>query len=345
MINMIIYAGFEPILVDLKKNSLETDTKKKIIELKNEIAAVVITHLNGFNDDVLNARKIIDEINSNNEIEKIYLIEDCAVSLGSNKQGIYAGNIGDFAILSFNIMKNVTTLTGGALIKNNNDLNIEEVFLSFKDETNISSIKKSIFVFLLQILNSKVCFPFFFQFIKISHKLNFRFFLKKYRTDFKVFILDEIPSEYLRKLDSKKKDLLLNQIPNIYDNQLSRIQKAKIYFERLSELDSFYFPQNNFDTSNIFIDFPIICKSIDLKRFIWNLSLEKNIDIKNYYYSDCGDEKIYEKYKEKNEIFNSSNIAKNIFMLPVNQKFNRNDIDRIINFLFEAVELFKSKKT
>ncbi len=29
MINMIIYAGFEPILVDLKKNSLETDTKKK----------------------------------------------------------------------------------------------------------------------------------------------------------------------------------------------------------------------------------------------------------------------------------------------------------------------------
>ena len=46
-----------------------------------------------------------------------------------------------------------------------------------------------------------------------------------------------------------------------------------------------------------------------------------------------------------NEIFNSSDIAKNIFMLPVNQKFNKKDIDRIITFLFEAVELFKSKSS
>ena len=63
---------------------------------------------------------------------KIYLLEDCAVSLGSIKGGQYSGTIGDFAILSFNIMKNITTLTGGALIDNYKKLDINSSFEFFK---------------------------------------------------------------------------------------------------------------------------------------------------------------------------------------------------------------------
>ena len=43
-------------------------------------------------------------------------------NLGAKKNSFYAGSIGDYAILSFNIMKNVTTLTGGALIDNKGNL-------------------------------------------------------------------------------------------------------------------------------------------------------------------------------------------------------------------------------
>jgi len=344
MINMIIYAGFEPVLIDLKENSFETNAKEKILEIEKDLAAVVITHLNGFNDDIFHVKNVLEKINFNNKNENIYLMEDCAVSLGSNKDGQYSGNVGDFAILSFNIMKNITTLTGGALIDNCNKLDINSSLSSFKKEKSISSIKKSIFVMLLQLLNSKIFFLFFFQFIKISHKYNFNFFLKKYRTDFKVFIKKGIPSEYLKKMDPLKKNLLINQFPKIFNDQHERIQKAKLYYDKLSILDCFYFPQKNFDNSNIFIDFPIICKNYELKNTIWEKSLINNIDIKNYYYTNCGNEKIYEIYKEKEKLINSNFIGQNIFMLPTNKNFRNKDIEKIINFLIETVKKWKNEK-
>ena len=69
-------------------------------------------------------------------------------------------------------MKNITSLTGGALIDNLNILNSEKIDLnqpkvSFKD-----NIKKIFFVFMLQFLNSKIVFPFFFIFIKFAQKKN-----------------------------------------------------------------------------------------------------------------------------------------------------------------------------
>lgn len=345
MINMIIYAGFEPVLIDLKENSLETDVKKKIFKIEKDLAAIVITHLNGFNSDIFEVKNVLEKINSNNKTEKIYLVEDCAVSLGSFKSGQYSGNIGDFAILSFNIMKNITTLTGGALIDNCKKLEIDSSLDHFKKETNISSIKKSIFVMMLQLLNSKIFFIFFFQFIKFSHRNNLNFFLKKYRTDFKVFKKGTIPNEYLKKMDPVKKEFLIDQFPKILKNQQERIEKAKFYFTRLSNLECFDFPQKIFDNSNIFLDFPIICKDYDLKNFIWKKSLINNIDIKNYYYTNCGNEDIYRIYNDKEQLENSDHVAKNIFMLPVNKNFSIKDIEKIINFLRDTTkEWIKEKK-
>jgi len=117
MINMIIYSDFEPLLVDLKSNSFETNLENIIEKNKDDLAAVVITHLNGFNENIFQVKENINRLNKN-RTEKIFLIEDCAVSLGAKKNSFYAGKIGDYAILSFNIMKNITTLTGGVLIDN-----------------------------------------------------------------------------------------------------------------------------------------------------------------------------------------------------------------------------------
>ena len=121
-------------------------------EIKNnkDELAVVITHLNGFNKDIFQVKKVIDQINQNND-EKIFLVEDCAVSLGAKKNSFYTGSLGDYSILSFNIMKNITTLTGGALIDNYKGLDINLNLQSFENKKKISSILQSGFVFLLQV--------------------------------------------------------------------------------------------------------------------------------------------------------------------------------------------------
>ena len=81
MVNMIIYAGFEPILADNNKGSLETNTIPLIKKNKNDVAAVIITHLNGLNKDIFKVKNFISKFKKN----KIFLIEDCAVSLGAKK--------------------------------------------------------------------------------------------------------------------------------------------------------------------------------------------------------------------------------------------------------------------
>ncbi len=336
MINMIIYSSFEPILVDLKNNSFETNLENEIKNNKDELAAVVITHLNGLNKDIFRVKKVIDQINQNNS-EKIFLIEDCAVSLGAKKDSFHTGNLGDYSILSFNIMKNITTLTGGALIDNYKKLDISSNLQLFKNKKNFSSILQSGFVLLLQILNSKIFFPFFFQFIKFSYRVNFSFFLKKYRTDFKVFTKERIPTQYLEKMDPLKKELLIKQLPKLKEDQSLRILKAKMYYDKLKDFDSFIFPQTDFDDRNIFIDFPIICKDDDLKNYIWKKSLAHNVDIKNYYYTNCGTQENFKKYYQDKTYLNSKNIEKNIFMLPVNKNFDEKDINKIIKFLLNSI--------
>ena len=57
MVNMIIYAGYEPIFVDNKKNDFATNTIELIEKHKKEISIVVVTHLNGFNNEIFKIKK------------------------------------------------------------------------------------------------------------------------------------------------------------------------------------------------------------------------------------------------------------------------------------------------
>ena len=58
VINVIIYSGFEPIFLDCKnQESFETEAENLISKYQNEIKAVIITHLNGANTDILKVKK------------------------------------------------------------------------------------------------------------------------------------------------------------------------------------------------------------------------------------------------------------------------------------------------
>ena len=117
MINMVLLSGFKPVFIDHYKNSSQIDIikfKKKILELANEIGAVMITHYNVNNSDLKEISKICAQNN-------IALIEDCAISIGSKLNDDYVGKIGDFAIFSFGFYKFVNVLSGGMVISKNNE--------------------------------------------------------------------------------------------------------------------------------------------------------------------------------------------------------------------------------
>ena len=61
IINVIIYCDFEPVFIDNKKNSFQTeiDLDDGKINL-DEIAAIIITHLNGANENIIKLKNQID---------------------------------------------------------------------------------------------------------------------------------------------------------------------------------------------------------------------------------------------------------------------------------------------
>ena len=215
-------------------------------------------------------------------------------------------------------MKNITSYTGGILVDNLKDIKEINAF-NYKRLSKFDIFGKIIFALILQILNSRLIFPIFFQVIKISYKFSINFFLKKYRTDFNVTIQKKFPSKFCYFMHPFQKSILIDQFNNMQYLQELRIKKSEIYFNNLKNINELSFPQTNFTKENIFIDFPILCSSISEKNRLFDFLLKKNIDVKNYYYKNCSEEKIY----NANFICkNSKAISDSIIMLPVHKNIN-----------------------
>ena len=98
---------------DINKDDFTIDVEhvKKLINKKTK--AIVAVHLYGLPCEIIKLKKLCKQ-------NKIFLIEDCAQSLGSKIKDRKVGTFGDMSIFSFHQQKNMTTLgEGGMLIVNN----------------------------------------------------------------------------------------------------------------------------------------------------------------------------------------------------------------------------------
>lgn len=126
-INPIIYQGAKPILVDSEPLSWNICPKAIEEAIEDRIKqgklpkAIIAVHLYGMPYQV-------DEVHEVAKKYNIPVIEDAAEALGSTYKNRTCGTIGDFAALSFNGNKIITTSGGGALVCKNKSVKDETVF-------------------------------------------------------------------------------------------------------------------------------------------------------------------------------------------------------------------------
>jgi len=125
--NPIVYQGATPIFIDSESKTwnicpeqLERAIKDRISKGKKP-KAIITVHLYGMPYNVDKVHEIANKY-------KISVLEDSAESLGSSYMGIKCGSFGDYAILSFNGNKIITTSGGGALITNTKELKKKAIF-------------------------------------------------------------------------------------------------------------------------------------------------------------------------------------------------------------------------
>lgn len=114
----LIQFGLKVIPIDVELDTLNVSSKKLLSALKKyKLKALFLTNLLGFCDD-------IDEIKKICEGKKIMLIEDNCESLGTVYKGRKLGNFGLASAFSFYVGHHLSTIEGGAICTDDEDLQI-----------------------------------------------------------------------------------------------------------------------------------------------------------------------------------------------------------------------------
>ena len=108
MVNAVLRARAMPVFSDTDPDTFGSSAEaiQKCITPRTRM--IVVQHSFGIPCDIRPIVKL-------SRVHEIFLLEDCAISLGSSFDGIQVGNFGDAALFSSDHLKPINTLTGGLI--------------------------------------------------------------------------------------------------------------------------------------------------------------------------------------------------------------------------------------
>lgn len=126
---IILFCAATPVYADIQKENFNLDTTDLQKKITSRTKAVIVQHTFGIPADIVRIKEICSKNN-------LFLIEDCAHSLGASFAGKLLGSYGDAAFFSFGRDKVVSSVFGGMLIINKKDKLLrkksERLYHSFK---------------------------------------------------------------------------------------------------------------------------------------------------------------------------------------------------------------------
>jgi perosamine synthetase len=291
--NAIKFSGYKPIYVDIDETyNLDIEDLKRKINEKTK--AIIIQNTFGIPAKI---DEILEIAHQNN----ILVIENLTHSLGAKYKGKYLGNFGDFALLSFNRNKVISSIIGGALVVNNKNF-LEKIKQNYESlpEFSQKEIQKIIFTGKVLYQAKKN-----YNFLK---KIYLKFLRKSGKTVEMISLIEKQgkkPENYLFKFPEVLFPLLLNQLKKLERFNEKRKEVAKIYLEK--------FPLN-FEGEPIFLRFPILIENRD---FVLEKFKKENIYLGDWYrcvLDPCFDLKIFD--YEIGSCPKAEEITKKIINLP-----------------------------
>lgn len=112
--NAVLHAGFKPVFVDIKKETLNIDPEKIEKAITEKTRAILAVHLMGKPADM-------DRINEIAQKHNLYVIEDAAEAHGAVYKGKNIGSLADMAGFSTYLAHIISTIEGGIITTNNPD--------------------------------------------------------------------------------------------------------------------------------------------------------------------------------------------------------------------------------
>ena len=135
MVNAVLRAGLTPVFSDVDPDTFGSSvfSIEKLITPNTKV--IVAQHSFGIPCQIEKIQRLARE-------KSIFLIEDCALSVGSKFKGIIVGNFGDATIFSTDHSKPINTLIGGLVYSKDHAL-IAKLRVSHKEIPHLSQSKKN----------------------------------------------------------------------------------------------------------------------------------------------------------------------------------------------------------
>lgn len=311
----------KPVFVDID-DDLNLDPKDLEKKITSQSKAVMIQHTFGWPAK-------IEEILEITRRHNLFLIEDCAHSLGAKYKGRFCGTFGDAAFFSFGRDKIISSVFGGMAVTNNGSL--AEKIKGFKEKVDYPSSSWVFQQLLHPILVNYLILPayrfpnfgkillVFFQKIKVLSKA-VHWKEKK----------GKVPKYFPKRLPNALAILALNQLKKLDRFNSHRRKIAKFYENGLRET-RFNLPFLGEEA--VFMRYPILIKDSDKiikeareKKILLNdgwrkspiVPLDTDIETMRYTIGSC----------QKAET-----IAETILNLPTHINISEKEAQEIIDFL------------
>ena len=286
--------GSKPVFVDSELETGNIDINQIESSISNKTKAIAIVHYLGMPVDMNRVSAIAKKHN-------LFLLEDCALSIGARIDGTHTGLFGDVGCFSFYPVKHMTTAEGGMLITNNDNIaKIIERQRAFGLDRHVGERK----------------LPGVYD----VNMLGFNYRMNE--------IQAAIGIEQLKRMDFFIKERQKNY--NELMTQLSCIEELSLF---KSSYDTF---QSSYYCLSI-----ILTKKINKKRFeIIQYLKEKGIGSSIYYPKPVPHMTYYkDKYGyQKNSFPAASQISYDSIALPVGPHISTDDIKYIVNNLKDAIK-------
>jgi dTDP-4-amino-4,6-dideoxygalactose transaminase len=313
--NAVAYSGNIPRFVDISLDNYSMDLDLLEKALNNRTKAIIGTSLFGYPYDADRLKEIIKRSG-----REILLIQDCAHSLGAECNGRLLCNIGDAALFAFSINKEISSIYGGMIVTNSEE--IYERLKKYRDG-NFGAPSVSQKLKMLSLLLTSYT-AFFNPFYGITNFLERNTAILDPITKYYKEDVIDMPKDFLDKLPAVNAgigDIQLDKYDAIKDTHRAI---AKLYSEELKNLKVIALPRMIEGATYLYCTLLINNR----ERFTKYMR-KKGIQIGDYIPYAIPYMKAHKKYKI-GDYPNSLLCSQNIINLPCHPSLSRNELSRII---------------
>ena len=265
--NAVINAGYTPVYVDINPINycMDPTIVEKLITKKTKV--IIIQHTFGIPAQIEELIEIAKKYN-------LYIIEDCAVSLGSKYKNKLTGTFGDASIFSFELSKTITSCWGGMLLLNTNKNSIIDKMVEFykkvPEQKKHEKLKK-----LFQLGVSGILYrPRIYMIGKYIIALFYNIKIFSFSTT-KTEMMAKLTPDYLIRLSESQTRIVFRQYLRINNLIEKKIILKNYYIKNLDKYISKEFINSVSSDDVVLLRIPLLTnKRISLKSYFESINIE-----------------------------------------------------------------------